>query len=161
MAMFDFLKGDSGINNLPSYDVATTPINSGGGMLDIITNALKNPNVIRTMGDVGAKMSGPGTIGEAVGTGASNLVRNEQLQKAGEKQGKLNQMVIDALTGKSDVTKLVGPKCDVNTADEIVLKGDGSYTLKGGLRAPGSNAVGYQEEKPLESLNRGGDVPFL
>jgi len=162
MLDFSFL-GRSGqnMNNLPAYDVATAPINSGGGgsnFMDMLINVLKDPNIIRTMGDVGAKLSGEGSFGEAVGTGASNLVRNQQLQKAGEKQSNLHKMIIDAITGKGDVSKIVGPKEDMNTANQLTLKGDGSYTLSGGIRDP--KVIGYQEEKPLESL-KGIDRPLL
>jgi len=127
--------------------------------MSFLGNALKDPNVIRTMGDVGAALSGPGTIGSAVGTGASNLVRNQQLQKAGEKQGNLMQQFIDSLKQDPTGKTLLGDPADPNTLNSYTVDNKG-ITIKApnpGMTKP------YEEQKPLESLNkesRVSQVPF-
>lgn len=165
MSVFDFSflgKGGQNMNNLPAYDVATAPINSGSGgsnFMDMLANAMKDPNIIRMMGDTGAKLSGPGTIGEAMGTGASNLVRARQLQKASEKQSTLMQAIADALKKDPLGRSLVGDPSDPNTLDSYTVNNKG-ITIK----APNPARVRtFEEEKPLESLkgNSLDQIPFL
>ncbi len=117
-----------------------------------------DPNFIRALGETGAAISGPGTIGNAVGRGASNLIRRRQLQKGARETRKENQPVNDQLMKFLFDNKLLGPTEDNNTPDAITIKSDGGISTN--MKNVPAKAS-FASQQPLESVRRSGgdDLP--
>lgn len=132
------------------------------GSSGFLNELFSDPNFIRTLGETGAAISGPGSIGEAVGTGASNWVRNRGVQDTASRLRKereersTNDQLMDFLFEKG----LLGPLEDNTTPDALTIKGDGSISSSM-KNVPQQASFGSQQ--PLESVRRpspgGDDLP--
>lgn len=173
MADFSFLN-DRSDQNLPVADAG-----SFGGMIEEAGGAgefLKNPNTLQALLKLGSGISQGQSAGEAIGTSASDFLRNRQLQSAaaktsGQRSDFMSQLLA-SLNNDPTGKALLGPKDDKNTLDAITLTNDGIN-----IKAPNPSATKAFEDITDQSLesqagepapikspvlgDSGGQFPFL
>lgn len=133
----------------------TVPGTSGQPTEEVPVGLLNDPNKLMALAQLGQGLGQGQGFGEAAGQAATNLIRAKAYQQAAAKQQEQQQGIMGnllaALRGEGDVTKLVGPKDDMNTADAITIS-DKGINLK--LPKPTETlgkSVKSLTDKPLES----------
>ena len=127
-----------------------------GGVAGGMENLLADPNFIRGLGETGAAISGGTPIGQAVGTGAANLVGRRASQAAGESQLNRQTMQQKLLQSLMDGSLLSGT--DKNDAfDNMTMNGNGDMTLSMKQTQTPDQFLG--EQYPMEAQNGGSNLP--
>jgi hypothetical protein len=112
---------------------------------------LADPNMQQLLAQIGAKIGGQGSVGEAIGTPTSQIIGQQQFQKAaGKQQSQQNdlwQSILGAIQG-GDTGKLFTDGTDMNGLNSLTIDSKG-INLKGPnpFAAPSFGA----EQESLES----------
>jgi len=94
---------------------------------------LSDPNMQQLLAQIGAKIGGQGSVGEAIGTPTSQMIGQQQFQKAaGKQQSQQNdlwQSILGAIQG-GDTGKLFTDGTDMNGLNSLTIDSKG-INLKG------------------------------
>ena len=160
MAFFDFMSGGGKSSISPDADILSgqrsvfdqggSEFGGNGGGFNA-SELFADPNFIRMLGETGAAISGPGTIGNAVGKGASSLVRRRQFQNAAGKKNTLMEQITEALKEDPTGSSLLGDKEDKKTLNSIKLTNKG-IALEGPNSGETSAFGDIRGQKDLESV---------
>ena len=139
MGAFDWL---SGAKTVTPVDFSNIPLPKENVFLKL----LGDPNMQQMMMQMGARIGGPGSAGEAIGVPASNMLRAKQMAEATEKQdqGFMSQM-LNALGG-GDLSKLpVTAQGDPSGIDSITVNDKGVIVK---MPRPGTSSAYGSNELP-------------
>lgn len=125
------------------------------GFMDI----LSDPNIIRGLGETGAAISSGTPIGQAVGAGASNLVRRRAVQQAGERQSQQQQTLQQQLLQSLIEGKLLSDPKQNDAFDSMTLSGDGGVNLSMKQTPQPTQFLGEQLRQESIDPTRGSDLP--
>ena len=137
----------SSINTLPGQ----LPIGNTSASGFDFAKLLADPNMQQLLAQIGAKIGGQGSVGEAIGTPTSQIIGQQQFQKAaGKQQSQQNdlwQSILGAIQG-GDTGKLFTDGTDMNGLNSLTIDSKG-INLKGPnpFAAPSFGA----EQESLES----------
>lgn len=142
----------------PEADIIgrTTVDQADDGGFDL-AGALSDPNVIRALGELGARVGGRDSVGEMLGTTGSELERRKAVQKAGAQQSQRQATFQDRLINALSAGTLLSPTEDNAAPDSVTLTGDGGATINF-KNTP--QKVGFAgEQAPLEASRRVNNLP--
>lgn len=139
MGAFDWLSGEKTVTPV---DFSNIPLPKE----NIFLKLLADPNVQQMMAQMGARIGGPGSAGEAIGVPASNMLRAKQMAEATEKQdqGFMNQM-LHTLGGGNLAQLPVTAQGDPSGIDSMTVN-DKGVTIK--MPRPGASSAYGSNELP-------------
>lgn len=156
MATFDWLTNPTNSNADPlGYAGPQNGLDASknaGGATSKFTDTFSDDTFIRTLGEMGAAIGGKGSVGAALGQGASSLVRNRAVQREGEKvaNNNQNQTLYDkTIKQLSDGTLMSDPSKN-DAFDSILIGGDKSITAK--YKHSPEAAGPLKEQQGLDSI---------
>ncbi len=143
---FSFMAGPQNPTDMGS----ATNLTAMGGLQKI----LSDPNIWRMLAEQGSNISQGQNLGQALGDPATQAFRRKAFQEAAAKssgqQGDVMKQLIAALQGEGDITNLVGPKEDFDTADSISVT-DGGINVKLPTKKKPAERVPLTDQ-PLEAI---------
>lgn len=143
MGIFDFLSSDASATDIPGQAPPATETSTSGKLLT-------NPNFLRLLAGMGSGFSKGLGAGEAIGGATTEMIRNQQVQKAGGNI--LKQLLGGGTTPTPTPRGVAGP--DVVTTKRTA---DGTTTT---VQEPSAtNLSSYGTNVPAENMSaKGGAV---